>query len=263
MMKNLQGKIALVTGAARGMGRGIALCLAEHGADIAINDLDSAEGAQEVLSAIEERGQRACYWQADVADRAAVSNMISEVTDRFGYLDICVANAAINISEPIVDAIWENVLRTIQVSQFGVFHTCQKAAQQMIRQVKAGRLGGKIIIIGSIHEEMAVPGCAAYNMAKAATVQLGQTLAVELAPFHINVNIIHPGLTDTPASRFGSTDEHIQRVASRIPWERLGMPEDVGKAVAFLASDEADYITGTKIRVDGGYIFERHFPIND
>jgi glucose 1-dehydrogenase len=262
-MKNLQDKIALVTGAARGMGRGIALCLADHGADIAINDLGSPEVAQEVLSAIEARGQRACYWQADVSDQAAVSKMITEVTDHFGYLDICVANAAINISEPIVDAIWENVLQTIQVSQFGVFHTCQKAAQQMIRQVKAGHPGGKIIIIGSIHEELAVAGSGAYNMAKAAVTQLGQTLAVELAPFHINVNIIHPGLTDTPGARLGSSDEQLQRVTSRIPWGRLGKPEDIGKAVAFLASDDADYITGNKIRVDGGFIFERHFPMND
>jgi glucose 1-dehydrogenase len=251
-MKRYKGKIALVTGACTGIGRGIALSLAAEGASIAVDDLCSPEEARLVQDEIESLGVMTAYWQVDVSDRQAMAQMFAEIVDHFGSLDICVANAAISIPEPVIEAKWENVLRTIQVTHFGVFHTCQFAAQQMVKQVIGGRPSGKIVIICSVHEELAVPGTGAYNMAKAAVAQLGRTMAVELAPYHINVNIINPGLIDTPGARCGSSDEQIQIAALRIPWKRLGMPEDIGNAVVFLASSDADYITGVTLRVDGG-----------
>src|SRR5512138_2058321 len=178
MEKRLKNKIAWVTGAARGMGRGIALCLAEQGADIALNDLGGPEDAQEVLDEIAARGQKCHYWQADVSDREAMTQLATEIVATFGCLDICVANAGINISELVAEAHWENVLRTIEVTQFGVFHTCQAAAKQMVRQ--GG--GGKIVIIGSILSEIPFTSSSAYNMAKAAVNHLGRTLAAELTP---------------------------------------------------------------------------------
>lgn len=262
-MKHCEGKIALVTGAARGMGRGIALCLAAEGADLAINDLACPEEADEVVDSIQKLGQQARYWQGDVADRKFVARLIHEVVDHFGYLNICVANAGISIPEHVIQAQWENVLRTVEVTQFGVFHTCQLAAQQMVQQIQEGCRGGKIVIISSVHVELAVRGSAAYNMAKAAVTQLGRTLAMELAPYCINVNVIHPGLTDTPGTRAATTQEALERASERIPWGRLGTPEDVGKAVAFLASSDADYITGADLRVDGGFTLGPRFPLEE
>lgn len=262
-MKRFSGKVALVTGACTGMGKGIALCLAEEGASIAINDICPPEEGMSVQNEVEALGVQAAYWQADVSDRAMMEQMIAAIIARFGSLDICVANAGISIPEPVIDADWSHVLRTIQVTHFGVFHTCQFAARQMVKQVTQGRVGGKIIIICSVHEELAVRGSAAYNMAKAAVAQLGRTMAVELGPYHINVNVINPGLTNTPGTRAASSDELLSRAATRIPWRRLGRPDDIGKAVAFLASDDADYITGVSLRVDGGFTLGLRFPLDD
>jgi glucose 1-dehydrogenase len=178
----------------------------------------------------------------------------------FGRLDIAVANAAHSIREPVVGAAWENVERVLQVSQFGVFHTCQLAAQQMVAQAEAGEGGGKIVIISSILEEMPAPGSAAYNMAKAAINHLGRTMAAELAPYRINVNMVNPGWIDTPGERQFATEQQLREGGKRIPWGRLGIPEDIGQAVAFLASEDADYITGATLRVDGGFLLGLTLP---
>ena len=262
-MKRIQGKVALVTGASRGIGRGIALCLAAEGADIVVNYRSHPEDAREVADAIAHLGQKALTWQADVADREALAQMIAGAVDHFGHLDIAVANAGISVPEPVIEAHWEHVLHTVEVSQFGVFHTCQLAAQQMVEQARRGHGGGKIIIISSIHEELAVPGSGAYNMAKAAINHLGRTLALELAPYRINVNVINPGWIDTPGTHSFVSDEEIERGARRIPWRRMGTPDDIGKAVAFLASDDADYVTGATLRVDGGFVLGLRYPLDD
>jgi glucose 1-dehydrogenase len=242
-------KIALVTGASRGIGRGIALRLASEGADLVVNYRSHREEAQELADEIAALGRRALLCQADVADRAAIRQMFDQALERFGRIDIAVANAAMSVREPVIEARWEHVLRTIEVSQFGVFHTCQMAAQQMVRQ--GG--GGKIIIISSVHEEIAVPNSAAYNMAKAAINHLCRTMAAELAGQRINVNVINPGWIDTPGERAFASEQELQAGGKRIPWGRMGTPADIAGAVAFLASDDADYITGAMLRVDGGF----------
>lgn len=252
-MRRLEDKVAVVTGGARGIGRGIALALASEGAHVVVNDL--APGAPDVADAqgtaaeIEAMGRRALAHYADISEPSAAGELLAAAVSAFGRVDIAVANAALSIREPVVGARWEGVLRTLEVTQFGVFHTCQAAARHMV-----GRGGpGKIIIIGSILAEIPMQTSAAYNMAKAAVNHLGATLAAELTPYRINVNVINPGYIDTPGERKFATEEQIREAAARLPWGRLGTPHDIGRAAAFLASDDADYITGSVLQVDGGY----------
>lgn len=250
MMQRLEGKVALVTGASRGIGRGIAECFAEEGADLLVSYRSHPDEAQDVVATITALGRRALAWQADVGERGDVERMMAAAIEHFGRLDIAVANAAHSIRQPVIAARWDDVQRTIAVSQFGVFHTCQFAAQQMVAQAT----GGKIIIISSIHAELPVASSAAYNMSKAAINHLAATMANELAAQHINVNAINPGWIDTPGERAFASEEEIARGGKLIPWGRLGTPRDIGRVALFLASDDADYITGACLRVDGGFM---------
>jgi glucose 1-dehydrogenase len=256
-MNRFEAKIALVTGSAQGIGRGIALCLAREGADVVINDRANAEAAEGAVNAIKAMGREALFWQADVSDRAAVSAMFAGVVERFGRVDVVVSNAAASVREPVIEAKWENVLGTLETTQFGVFHVCQMAARQMVKQEPNAGCRGKIVIISSVQSEVAAEGAAAYNMAKAAINHFAETLAVEVVDHRINVNIINPGWIDTPGEREFYSEEELQENGKLLPWGRLGTPEDIGKAVAFLASDDADYITGSILRVDGGYVVAR------
>ncbi len=258
-MRRFQHKIALITGAARGIGRGIAVCLAEEGADVVVNDLPPATGTgitdvRGTAAEVEALGARALVTYGDVSDREQVAALFDAAVAHFGHVDVVVANAALSIREPVVEARWEHVRRTLEVTEFGVFHTCQLAAQHMIRQEASGRPGGKIIIIGSILANIPFPTSAPYNMAKAAVNHLGRTLAAELASHRINVNVVNPGWIDTPGERAFATEEQLREGGTRIPWGRLGTPRDIGKAVAYLASDDADYVTGSILQVDGGYM---------
>ena len=262
-MKRLEGKVALVTGAAKGIGRGVAIALALEGADIVVNDCDCREEVETLVRELVDRGRNSLIWEADVAQPVAVQEMVSGAVSHFGHLDIVVANAAYSVREPVVEARWENVLRVIEVSQFGVFHTCQAAARQMVRQARPGRNAGKIVIIGSVHAELVVAGRAAYSMSKAAINQLGRTMAVELASYRINVNVVDPGWIDTPGQRARCSEEELERGSRRIPWRRLGTPDDIAKAVVFLASDDADYVTGATLRVDGGFALGLRYPLDD
>ncbi|RIK39792.1 MAG: NAD(P)-dependent oxidoreductase [Chloroflexi bacterium] len=259
-MKRFAGKIALVTGASLGIGRGIARCLAEEGADLVVNYRSHRDEAESVAAEIEALGGSALLWQADVADRSAVAAMIAGAVEHFGKLDVAVANAAMSIREPVVEADWEHVQQTINVTQFGVFHTCQLAAQQMVQQPLSGRSRGKIVVISSIHAEIAPRTSGAYNMAKAAINHLARTMAAELAPMRINVNVVNPGWIDTPGERKFYSEAELAEAGKRIPWGRIGVPEDIGRAVTYLASDDADYVTGSVLRVDGGFVLGLSLP---
>ncbi len=249
-MTRFAGKVALVTGAGRGIGRGIALRLAQEGADLVINDRAQSEDAQDVAAAITALGRRVLVVAADVGERSAVEQLFAQAIAHFGRLDLIVANAGLSYRQPFIEQAWADALRTMEVCQFGVAHTCQLAAQQLVRQGD----GGKIVIIGSVHYDMAPANSAAYNMAKAAVNHLARTLAVELAPHRINVNVVNPGWIDTPGERNFASEAEMQRSGRRIPWGRLGKPDDIAKAVAFLCSDDAEYITGAALRVDGGFV---------
>ncbi|MCB0116731.1 MAG: SDR family oxidoreductase, partial [Caldilineaceae bacterium] len=238
-MSRFAGKVALITGSSSGIGRGIAESLAGEGADIVINHLGDGESARAAAEAVTALGGRALIHEADVSNRDAVIDMVQKTVDHFGSLDIVVANAAFSIREPVLTAQWENVRAVIEVAQFGVFHTCQLAVQQMVKQIEAGRPGGKVLITGSVLAEYPFPNSAAYNMAKAAINHFARTLAAELLLYRINVNVINPGWIDTPGERRYTTDAEIAAAAPSLPWGRLGTPADIGKAAAFLLSDDA------------------------
>lgn len=255
-MQRLAGKIALVTGASRGIGRGIAVCLAEEGADVLVGYRAHADEAQAVVAEIAALGRRALAWQVDVSKRDQVERMVQGCVQHFGRIDICVANAAYSYRQRILEAEWEGVQNTVNVTLFGVFHTCQLAARQMVAQGQRG----KIVIISSIVSEMSFSDAEAYNMSKAAVNHFGQALAKELMPQRINVNVIRPGWIDTPGERTWYSEEDLQRAGRRIPWGRMGTPRDIGRCAVYLASDDADYVTGSSLRVDGGYMIGLKLP---
>ena len=251
-MNRFQGKVSLITGASRGIGRGIALQLAAEGADVVVNYRSHGEEAQQVADEIGRLGRQALAYQADVADRAAVKRMFDAAVERFGHIDVVAANAAFEEHGALIDTEWAEHARTFEVAQMGVFHTCQCASKQMVGQVRGGRPGGKIVIIGSVCGEIPFAGQASYNMAKAAVAMLGRSLATEMIPYRINVNVTEPGWIDTPGERVLYGDAVVDRGWQRVPWGRLGTPADVAKAVDHLASEDADFVTGSTLVIDGG-----------
>ena len=229
--------------------------MAREGADLILNDLASETSQshlEDLADQIRQQGRRVRVHFADVSNRMQMEELFAASVDEMGSIDIALANAAFSVKKRIVDTEWTEAQRMIDVILDGTFHTCQLAAQQMISQHKAGRSGGKILITGSIHAELAMPFHGVYAMAKAAGMRFCQTLAAELVPYRINVNSINPGWIDTPNERNFISEAEIQAVATELPWQRLGNPDEIAEAFVFLASPEADYITGQTLVVDGG-----------
>ncbi|MFH1904459.1 MAG: SDR family oxidoreductase [bacterium] len=248
-MVNLENKVAIVTGAARGIGRGCALEMAKAGADVVVTDCAHPEESQEVAELVQKIGRKAIVVPLDVAERQEVEDMVQAVREKFGKINILVNNAAASIQKPFLEISVEDMAHVLNVSLWGVFHCSQLIASVMVEQGQ----GGKIIIISSLHASIPKINSLAYNTAKAAINQMGYTMAAELAQYHINVNVIEPGSTDTPGERAFYTEKEIKKEGEELPWGRLATIEDIGKATAFLASDAADYITGACLRVDGGF----------
>jgi glucose 1-dehydrogenase len=243
----LRDQVALVTGGGRGIGRATALALAQAGAQVAVNDLE-AERAAEAVSAIRQTGGRALALPGDVSAQVTVEGLVARTVKEFGGLDIAVASAYYSAREPFWQADMTRFRRTIDVTMWGAFYSLRAASQQMIAQ---GR-GGSIVLISSPHAAIARPRAMAYNMAKAAVELAAKTAAVELAEFRIRVNLIRPGWIDTPGERAYATDEQMQRAAQRLPWKRLGRPEEVARGVVFLCDPASDYVTGSTLCIDGG-----------
>jgi len=247
-LSNLSGKVALVTGASRGIGRAIAIALAEAGCQVAVNYHSDDAGAAKVAEAIGRTGQRALLAKADVGDQAAVEKLVSATTAEFGRLDIAVTNACYSDREPFYEADMRGFRRTIDVTMWGAFYTLRASAQAMIGQ--GG--GGSIVVISSPHAYVAVPRSMAYNMSKAAIDQMARTAAIELVEHRIRVNLIHPGWIDTPGERKFTSDEQINAAGQKLPWKRLGRPEEIARGVVFLCDPASDYITGSSLAIDGG-----------
>jgi glucose 1-dehydrogenase len=246
MTMSLVKQIALVTGAGRGIGRATALALAQAGAHVAVNDL-SAESAEAVAAEVRQTGRRALALPGDVSDQSAVEGMVAATVQEFGRLDIAVANAYFSERERFWKADMAAFRRTIDVTMWGAFYTLRAATQQMIAQ--GG--GGSIVLIGSPHAKFAIPRAMAYNMAKAAVDHMARTAAIELVEHRIRVNVIHPGWIDTPGERKHATEEQIQRAAGKVPWKRLGQPEEIARGVVFLCDPDSDYINGSTLTIDG------------
>jgi glucose 1-dehydrogenase len=244
----LLGKKALVTGAARGIGRGCAVELARAGADVAVNDFRRGELLVTAASEIRQLGRRAAAIEGDAFARDSCAMILSKAIEVLGPIDILVSNPSMNRRAPFLDADPQNFEKIVAATLTAGFHMSQLFARH--RVAEGGR--GKIVFIGSIHARVPYAQSAAYNAAKGGLVSLSSTIANELLPHRVNVNVLEPGWIDTPGERESFGDAAIDAAGPRQPWGRLGRPEDVGKAAAFLASDDADYITGTSLLVDGG-----------
>jgi len=243
----LQGRIAAITGGALGIGRATARLFAAEGATVALGDVDVA-GAEAVAKEIVAGGGRALAVGMDVGDAGQVRDFVDRVVSELGRLDVMFANAGIAHSAPFLEhpeAEWHRVLR---VNLSGVFFCCQAAARQMVRQG-----GGRIIATASINGFRGVENLVGYNVAKAGVIELTKTLAVELAKHHIAVNAIAPAQIDTRLTR-SLPEEARRRRVDRIPMGRFGEVDEVARAALFLASDDASYVTGHTLAVDGGYL---------
>ncbi len=245
---SLDGKIALVTGGSLGIGRGVVIGLAQAGADVAINYHSHAADAESAAEEVRRAGRRAMTVQCDVADNTAVEKMVGRVVAEFGRLDIAVSNAVYSDREPFYEADLAGFRRTIDVTMWGAFHTLRAASRQMIAQ--GG--GGVIVFVSSPHAYIPVPRSMAYNMSKAATDQMARTAAIELIDYKIRVNTVHPGWIDTPGERKFVTEEQIREFGQKLPWKRIGRPDEIARGVVFLCDPASDYMTGTELLIDGG-----------
>jgi 3-oxoacyl-[acyl-carrier protein] reductase len=242
----LEGKVALVTGASRGIGRAIALALAEAGADVVVNYAGSEQAAADTVSAIEAMGRRAFKVQANVGSAAQVEEMVKAALDRFERIDILVNNAGITRDNLIMRMKEEEFDEVIATNLKGVFNCIKAVTRPMMKQ-----RSGKIINISSVVGALGNAGQANYVAAKAGVIGLTKSAARELASRNITVNAVAPGFIETDMTDKLSP-EMREQMLGQIPLSRLGQPEDVARVVVFLASDASNYMTGQTIHVDGG-----------
>jgi 3-oxoacyl-[acyl-carrier protein] reductase len=242
---SLKGKVALVTGASRGIGRAVALALAAAGAQVAVNFVNRRDAAMAVKKEIQVLGQESLLVRADVAAKQDVERMISHVFDHFGRIDILVNNATLHRGGKVhrlPESDWESVMDSCLR---GAFHCCQLVVPHM-----TARQSGRIINVSSIMGRIGWPGDTAYGTAKAGLVGFTRSLAKEVAPHGITANVVMPGYIDTDMTS-ALTPRSKELMVSRIPLSRAGQPEEVAEVVTFLAS-QAAYVTGAVYVVDGG-----------
>jgi glucose 1-dehydrogenase len=246
----LKDRVALITGANSGIGKALALRFAEEGADVAVNYVAHPEAADAVVQEIEKQGRRALAVQTDVSNVEQVRRMVAQVVERLGRVDICVNNAGVQKEIGFLDVTEDDWNFMINVDLKGSFFVAQACARDMVKRNK-----GKILNISSVHQEIAKPRFAPYCAGKGGIRMLTKTLAMELAPHRINVNGIAPGAIATPMNADVLGDKSaMASVVKEIPWGRFGTAEEVAGLAAFLASDDADYVTGTTYFMDGGLV---------
>ena len=246
----LKDKVGLVTGAGSGIGEAIAERFAAEGAKVIVNYHSGGKhSGVDVANKISKSGGTAAAIAAEVNQRSDVEKMIQETVGKFGRLDICVCNAGIEINKAFVDVTDEEWNKVISVNLYGSFLVSQIAARQMIKQGN----GGRLIFISSVHEDIPFAGYTAYCASKGGIRMMMRNLCLELAPHKITANNIAPGAIATPINQAVLQDkEAMKNALSEIPWGRFGKPEEVAGVAVFLASDEAEYVTGSTYFIDGG-----------
>jgi len=251
-MNRLQGKTALVTGSSQGIGQGVAIRLAQEGANVIINYHSNPKGADDTLAQVKAAGSDGLSVQADLAHLDQIDSLIQQSVDKFGQIDILVNNAGLEKNAPFWQVTEADYDLVLEVNLKGVFFT----TQAFVKHLMARNAPGRVINMSSVHEELPFPHFASYCASKGGLKMLCRDLAIELAPFNITVNNVAPGAIETPINtKLLNDKDKLAALLANIPLRRLGEPGDVAGAVLFLASSDANYITGTTIIVDGGLLW--------
>ncbi|MCR8556803.1 SDR family oxidoreductase [Mucilaginibacter sp. BJC16-A38] len=263
---SLKGQSALVTGADSGIGKGVALALAQAGARVVINYAHNQDAADETVAEIKAAGGEAFAHQADVSHEAEVQAMFAEMFKQYGTIDILVNNAGLQKDSRFVDMTLDQWNTVIGINLTGQFLCSREAAREFIRRgvvQDRSRAAGKIICMSSVHEVIPWAGHVNYAASKGGISMFMKSIAQELAPHKIRVMGIGPGAIQTPINRSAwDTPEALEKLLTLIPYNRIGKPDDIGKLAAWLASEDADYITGTTIFMDGGMTLYPGFADN-
>ena len=244
---SLEGKVAIVTGGSRGMGRAIALTFAEAGADVAVCSRGQDSSLDDVAEEIRGLGRRSLAVPADISRKADIDNMVQRVADEFGGIDILVNNAAIIILAPLVEHSEEDWVRIIDTNLKGYYLCSQAVGRRMVDQKK-----GNIINMAGVAAITAAQGIGSYCIAKAGVAMLSKVLALELASYNIRVNAIAPGWVKTKFTEPWSDPKTVKQIEAEIPLGRWAVPDEIASVALFLASDASSYITGHTVVVDGG-----------
>ena len=254
--KILPGQKALVTGANSGIGKGIAIELAKAGADVIVNYVVDPDSANKLVAELKKEGIKSFSYKADVSQEDEVLQMFNKAIKEFGTIDILINNAGLQRDSPIDEMTMEHWNKVISVNLTGQFICAREAVKEFKRRGVRKEIScsaGKIIHISSVHEVIPWAGHANYAASKGGIMMLMKSIAQEVAPFRIRVNSICPGAIRTPINiKVWSTQEAYDKLMELIPYRRIGEVDDIGSVAAWLASDQADYINGTSIFVDGG-----------
>jgi len=255
----LAGHVAVVTGAARerGIGRGIARCLAQEGCDVVVNDVAAADEGQELVEELRGLGRRALWHEADVRHRTEVETLFARATSELGPPTIVCSNAGVASWQSVLDVDDVQWRRVVDVNLIGAFNVCQVGARGMV----AAGGGGRIIVTSSVHVQMPFAEMSVYGATKAGLRAMVDVAAVELAPHGITVNHVGPGWVRSAindASPGLQTDDDVRATLALIPAGRAADPREIGAAVCYLASTDAAYVTGEYLRVDGGFVVGKH-----
>jgi glucose 1-dehydrogenase len=252
----LAGQKALVTGGSSGIGRAVALALGGAGADVAVNYRSGEEEAREVAAAIKDKGSKAIALQADVSQEDQVQAMFARMFEAFGTVDILVANAGLQKDAPFDQMTLQDWNTVLDVNLTGQFLCAREAVREFKRRgvrKEVSCAAGKIICMSSVHDVIPWAGHVNYAASKGGVMLMMKSIAQEVAPYRIRVNSISPGAIRTPINRQAwETSEAYTELLKLIPYKRIGEPEDIARAAVWLASDEADYLTGTSLYIDGG-----------